>query len=993
MNWKIEAFKEGTWITLDTFGDGQPVSLNYRQDDIKELSTKKKNPFSKTIELPGTPKNKLFFDNVSEVSINLDDINIKRALPCRIIAGNSAEVFRGNLILIEIDKKHELPKFLVTITGTIKSLDIELDGCELPDLIELDKYNHLRTIENQVASMDYTVRINNVLTQAQSGEGYVYPYIINGNTTDVYHYSYYYDLYPAVYAKTIWDAIFNKSGRTYTSNFINSDYFKKLIVPFGGDKIQLTEEDVLNKTTRVGVEPGVGGFENQVGVNGAVAMTPMRLPTSTWYYSNNDNYFLPLLKETGQTGNIEFTDTGNQFNANLFTTGIGGYYDIKLQLYFYPRFFLTDPGGSGPMRWTGDSSIQWIWQLQKVSTSGQVTTLDSITTNEFTPSNENNQPITWNDTQAGIDFDLQIATEVSNIWLNPGEVIRLRFGFRPRGGFKWQYSGVLLAKETVGTRIMLLPSRGNDISYFEVKPTNNDSLGGEDIKLRTTLPRMKCIDFITDISKLFNLVMVDDPLNENNMIIEPADDYYASGGEVKDWNHKIDMESWNIKPMSEIDFKDYLYKYDRDNDWYNAEYTNETGREWGDKSISLLNNFSKKENAMNIKFAPTPNADQFLMPPKQAPFFINDKFEKKSVKPRLLFYDGLKTPGDLRLRNQPVNPTDTVITGYPYCGMWDDPLFPTEDLSFDTPDKYYFNSINDQYPFNNLFNKFHRRTFNNIADPNAKLLTGYFALTPLDMKTFDYRDIIFLFDQYWRVNLIEDYDPTREKLTKVELYKVIDIKTNVPLRGKIPTANNLCPSDIIRIRVNRRFQYVSASGQVITEDCCKSIGGNFINGVCQVPWALDGTIGTPVPGTPGTGGPIRPIVDKLKSMNVDHNTKGNPKNIIIGENNYQAPGTKGVILGTNNIQSKSGTIIIGDNLGTDEEGIIYLPESQINSNGEIIKKYNKVEGGKDIVRPLFSKNPEWNLIRSGKDCVRELDYVSVYNVISGNDSKRIGYPE
>lgn len=991
MSWKIEAFKDGYWIELDTFGDDTPISLNYRQDDIKELSTKKKNPFSKTIELPGTPINKLFFDNVSEVSINLDDINIKRSLPCRIIASNSAEVFRGNLILIEINKKYELPRFSITITGTIKALDIELAGCEIPNLLELDQYDHLRTIDNQVQSMNYVVRKNDILTQVSSGEGYVYPYIINGNSTDVFNYSYFYDLYPAVYLKTIWDAIFNKIDRTYESKFINSEYFKKLILPFGGDKIQLNEEEVLDKTTIVGVEPnGPGAF-------GALELTPAQLPYSVWFYSNLQNYFLPLNKSTGSAGDIEFTDNNNQFNNNVYTTTTAGYYDIDIKLYFYPRFILAASDGSAPMRWTGNEDVEWRWILQKVSTTGVVTELDSIITNNFTPSTEDDVPIIFDDVLAGEEYDLQISTEVTNIWLNTGEIIRLRIGFRVKPGFKWQYTGTILAQENVATRLMLLPGRGNDVSFLSIKPKNNDSLGNELIRLRSTLPKMKCIDFITDIAKLFNLVMIDDPINESNLLIEPADDYYASGGEVKDFNDKIDMDDWNIKPMSEINFKDYLYKYDKDNDWYNSEYTNETGREWGDKTIILENNFSKRENAMQIKFAPTPNADDFLKPPKQAPFFINDKFEKKSVKPRILFYDGLKTPGDLVLRTQPIGgPPDVTIVGYPYCGMWDDPIAPTEDLSFSTPDKYYFNSLNDQYPFNNLFNKFHQRTFNNIADPNAKLLTAFFNLTPLDIKSFDYRDIIFLFNQYWRVNFIQDYDPTRQKLTKVELYKIIDIKTNVPLRGQIPTANNLCPSDIIKVRIGNRFQYISASGQIITQDCCNSIGGDFVNGVCniysEVPgggFVGGGLIGGPAPGVPGT----KPILDKLKSMNIDRNTKGNQKSIIIGENNYQSPSSKGMIIGNNNSQLKSGTIILADNVTTNDSGVIYLPAGQINNDGEIIKNYNKIESGVDIVRPLFSKNPEFNLIRSGKDCVRELDYKSIYNVISGNDSGQLGYPE
>ena len=982
MNWRIEVYKDGTWWMLDTFDDDNPVSLNYRMDDIKELSTKKKNPFTKSIKLPGTQKNQKFFENVSEISINLDDINIKRSLLSRIISENDSLVFIGNLILIEIEKTQTHPTFIITITGTIKGLDVELGNTELIDLIELDKYNHDRTIENQIASMTYSVVKNGQLTPSIPGDGYVYPYIINGNTTDVFNYSYYYDLYPAVYVKTIWDSIFNTIDRTYTSDFINSDYFKKLIIPFSGDKIQLSEEDVLDKTTIRGSLP------NGPGGNGAKLWHPGpgnsgQLPSNNWFYSSQINYYLPLDRDSGEAGNIEFTDNNNQFDNNVFTTQFGGYYDIDINLYFYPRFQLEDPNGSAFMNWTGNADVEWRWELQKVSTNGATIILDQIPTNNFTPSNQLGQQEIWDDVQAGIDFNLQLSSQISNIWLNEGDIIRLRIGIRPRSNFKWQYSGVVFAQPNVSTRLMLLPSRGDDMTYLSIKPSNNDSMGNEFINLRTTLPKMKNIDFITDISKLFNLVMVDDPINERNLIIEPADDYFASGGEVKDWNDKIDFDNYNIKPMSEINFKDYIYKYTKDDDFYNKEYTIETGREWGDLSIELDNNFSKRENGMNIKFAPTPNSDQFLQPPKQAPFFVNDSFEKKSAKPRILFYDGLKS-GDLILRDKPVDFTDITINGYPYCGMWDDPINPSDDLSFSEPDKYYFNSLSGQYPLGNLFNRFHRRSFNNIADPNSKLLTGYFNLTSLDIKTFDYRDKIYLFGQYWRINLIEDWDPTREKLTKVELYRIIDVKTNVPLKRDIPTSNNLCPVDVRAVRTKKGLQYISPTAE-LTKECCDSIGGVWKNGMCSVRIESD-LIGDII------GKKNKPIIDQIKSKNTNANTLGDPRSVILGENNYQKNNVKGFIIGNNSTQLKS-SIIIGDNISTNDEASIYLPDGQINDNGEVIKKYNKIESGTDVVRPLFSKNPEWNLIRSGTDCIRELDYVSFYNTISGNNSERIGYPQ
>ena len=53
---------------LDTFDDFN-ISLNYQIEDIMDI-TKRKTNFSKTIELPGTKNNNLFFQQIFDVNID-----------------------------------------------------------------------------------------------------------------------------------------------------------------------------------------------------------------------------------------------------------------------------------------------------------------------------------------------------------------------------------------------------------------------------------------------------------------------------------------------------------------------------------------------------------------------------------------------------------------------------------------------------------------------------------------------------------------------------------------------------------------------------------------------------------------------------------------------------------------------------------------------------------------------------------------------------------
>ena len=55
-------------VSLDTYDD-LDISLNYQIDDIQDIS-KRNTSFSKTISIPGTPKNNRFFKQIFEVNVD-----------------------------------------------------------------------------------------------------------------------------------------------------------------------------------------------------------------------------------------------------------------------------------------------------------------------------------------------------------------------------------------------------------------------------------------------------------------------------------------------------------------------------------------------------------------------------------------------------------------------------------------------------------------------------------------------------------------------------------------------------------------------------------------------------------------------------------------------------------------------------------------------------------------------------------------------------------
>ena len=78
--------------------------------------------------------------------------------------------------------------------------------------------NHAYTLANQQTSWTAT-------------SGYVYPLIDYGFNTGLVDWSVE-ELYPAIYVKDYLDRMFTAAGYTFTSTFLTSTPFTKLIIPF-----------------------------------------------------------------------------------------------------------------------------------------------------------------------------------------------------------------------------------------------------------------------------------------------------------------------------------------------------------------------------------------------------------------------------------------------------------------------------------------------------------------------------------------------------------------------------------------------------------------------------------------------------------------------------------------------------------------------------------------------------------------------------------------
>lgn len=977
-------------VVLDTYEDFN-VSLNYQISDITDISTRSTR-YSKTLVIPGTPKNNEFFKNLFELNIDIStsSYNPKVALPCSIIVSDE-EVFFGNLQLIEVRYNQKFVEYEVIITGILKNLLFGMSDFYLSEL-DLSEYNHFRDIQTIENSWDYIITKNGSLYDASGlGEGYVYPYINNGNSSSGGSVTYVYDMYPAVYVKTIIDKMFEFAGYSYTSTFFNTDYFKSLIIPFTQDKLEYDDSQLSGLTTTIGVDASLNEAEpsfsgdtlqawenaNPGGVTNFRQLSPV-FRVGENYNSQGRGFFFPLDLETGSVLGKDMTDPGNRFTNSIYTCDTDGFYDVTFEMTFFMKY-INKVGA--PVNISHD--MNYCAAIMKKSPGQPWTPLQfgpypDYCSSRFTPTPGNHPPIFYD-----LATEISISMDIPNVYIQAGEQIAVRFFIRAEDFVNPADNELYIA---VVTNNQFSNSSAN---YLEIKPsTNSVTSPNIDIDMNQILPRMKMKEFFLSIVKMFNLIVSDNPNKTGDILIEPKDLFYNSRKKIKDWSPILD-ENFDIEivPMSELDVNLYSFQYEPDDDYINKKYTEETGLVYSNYEFEFLNDFSNETKEIKVGFSPTPDTNLFVWD-KVSPFFAEvsgtNDVKPKKVKPRILFYTGLKQ-GQFILKNTPSSTGQTNYNTYPYCGMWDDPYDPQFDLGWGQTKKIYWDS--QVSPNNTLVNQFYQTTLTELQDVNAKLVTAYFYLTPKDIKDFDFRDIILLNNGYYRVNKIIDYNPNGiDKTTKVELYKLDNVDYYQLTQVGLPGSLSECPTDIVTYDTPIGDVYISSSGQIISESCCKQLNGVWIEGVCKrVRLGISTGNGDPVSVDYGSGigtqavkiptdgfnntttSELRPV-----DQNKNNNSINSPDSIILGSNVYVPPRSVNVsvigdnvvvnpniknslVIGDNNIGQYSESIVVGDIL-INTDGIQYANPYKIDAGENEVMRVSKtnlidkLDGGQNSVR-------------------------------------------
>ena len=527
---------------LDLFAD-EEIKLSDNVTGLFDLGVLPTD-FTRQINLPGSKKNNAFFEHCYDISVQNPDTfatNIK--VPC-YLDFDGLYLAQGYLQLnkVNVYANKFIDSYVVSVYGALSSFGIQINKTYLTDLTNLSIYNHTASFDNISASWGGNLFNGDIVYPlADYGTGYKYTsgddfFGIDDSEGGLAVQ----DFKPSIRMKTVWDAIFDYAGYTYTGSFFNE--------PFLND-IYLLCNNSLKYPEFAGVDlEGYGTMKisplsgsNQTDLN-VPQNTVTRLP---WYSVDKDPQ---NVVGTNSSYNLEKASALKGI-LTLEVKLSGSLGAPTTQIYYWP---------------TGSSPSTAYTQL--------------VNFNKYF---ENNLNAAYANGDTGQNQTYTIQTEFVTSKLNAGT-----YYF----GVNWydQYS------PPYDNFSFVLDPGGKPKSSLEITKVTQ-AADGRVMDIALNMPfgtnGIKLIDFIKGIQKKFNLVIYPSKTRKNEFIVETFNNWYKNG-EIKDFNkyinldEKIEVIPANNFAVNELNFGDSL-----DTDYISQQFSKLANREFGKQYYTDTQNF------------------------------------------------------------------------------------------------------------------------------------------------------------------------------------------------------------------------------------------------------------------------------------------------------------------------------------------------------------------------------------------------------------------
>ena len=861
------------------------ISLNFQFSDVKEPEKRKAN-FSQTFKLPFTDNNNKFFQDWYNVNASTLVFDTRKSFDAVLFADGVSQ-FEGIIQLKAVYKKAQFYQVvllsntadLFTVIGSNKLKDVFLND----NGTYSEELDHTFTAANVAASWDGSdsgfqniagtslrdtdVNVQKVMYPMSFTIGNAYYNIdvaeyLNASSLTADDSNLQVpitQLRPAIQIKELFRLIIAKAGFSYTSSFIDGDYFGKIFMTTCNHtalpRPQTEPVDNLVGLSVVGNSISWGFWQTytqsyqadnwslvRANSNQPLAGLGYNMPQdSAGLWNTTDNYFTK--NSVAQTGTVNCSFSLRATNIVPGNNAPnGGLRAVKAKIIDY------DPttGELGETVW---GEVLSTWSVPSSSLAGGV---------NFTKTIE-------------IPLDAMPVGKSGQIWVtfdgwerNPSASFASLF-------YAYQPAELSVLYECANTISFSWDGTSPDVYDRQVTvPAGID-------------PSITQKSFLKDIIERFNLVMVTDPSNPSNILIEPYNDYLSQGS-IKNWTDKLDTSKEIIvKDTTQLQKKETILTDLEDADMSNKSIKLEAPdlNVYGKFTTTENNNdFAKGTLANNPIFSPYINQKVFKNGednqastnlPNMAVHYefsynqVEGGYENiiSETKPKLFWYNGSPTniqdesANAITIYFHHQNKNSSIITSYsfqtyPLCSPYNlTPSSGESTIATTTKSLYWspapplageltvFNSdVNGTIPQNSLYYLYWNNYLNSIYGEDARIMECHLNLNEVDIFNFKFNDEIFIRDTWWRILKIQNYQVGQKVSTKTTLIKINDtydgtcyecnyVVSQTTLNNNVVGMYTWCPSETPNCTPT--VTNTDQTGVYADPECCDCLGGTIID--------------------------------------------------------------------------------------------------------------------------------------------------------------------
>jgi hypothetical protein len=758
--------------TLVDLYENESISYSSNFNSVSEFTTR--GAFSREFRIPATKANIDFFGQQYEPTLLNDDttqINVLRKIDATLSV-NTLPIAEGHIQFKQaVTHQGQIHEFVIAFFGETVDLARSI-GDKLISELDYTELAHENTYAN-VEDINWNGLLDNNICYTLTDRGQNWSEDSATNSRRIVssvNPIYTSELTLAVQAKWLLNKIITEAGFSWSGDTINDELYH-MYLPYINNPLTigaLTNDEAKFNSNYTADE----------------TFTLDQIPNTTLYKKQ-------------LTGWVETLDPSNSFLSDVYTAQ--GNFNIT----FNVDFFIYH---TGLFSWNTIST----YDINLGRTRNGVETIIPMTngqglTNSFMYFDQGTQQY-----ELGLQGLLHIPANCSKtLSLITGDEIRLYiYG---------QYGSETTIK---------IDAQGKFFTSFVTSETQAQS-----VNFLRNAPELKQIDYLRDILKMFNAVLVPNPNLPNSVEIIPMVDYLGSGAEY-DWTGKLDLsKDITLTPASDIRKRVLKWTYKEQGDRFNAAYKKGAQRIYGELRLTDAgNDFSTSDFAVELNFGASP-CDLIPNTTYVIPKYVSETGQFMAPGARILYRRDYPESAIIMLYDESVGSASSI--NIPLLSHYS--AIPTEigtnDLNFgqEIPPHPI-----ETMPLHTLFDRYWREYIAELYDDEQKIMEAYFQLDLTDVFGLKFNDKIWIKDSFWRVIELTDYIVADEQVTKCKLMRLLNIGA-------------LCEYTPDKINATTgAVDFLDYNGDISngSQTCCEFYGYTWESGKGRC-YATTGTNGTP----------------------------------------------------------------------------------------------------------------------------------------------------